>query len=75
MTIYETEQAAVDALIADGFVARSSGVYVKRSKTGGNLMQAPRSCVAVCQVVRNKVDPKWAAQSFDTRDYFTIRFL
>lgn len=72
---YWTEQAAIDSLTEEGFKATETGFYAKKSMTGGSLMEAPRPCTALCEVVHNRVDPKWAAEGFDARDFYTIRFL
>lgn len=71
---YPTEQAAIESLVSDGFKVTESGYFAKRCTTQGNLIEAPRSCVALCSVVCHRVDPKWAAEGFDTSDYFTIKF-
>jgi hypothetical protein len=71
---YATEQAAIDSLTAEGFKATADGFFSKRCMTQGNLVSEPRPCLALCTIVRNRVDPKWAAEGFDVADYFTIRF-
>ena len=67
---FSTETAAIAALIAEGFKDNGRGYFTKKSRTGGNLMEGPRDCVAQCRVIHNSVDPMW-----NKPDYFTIRFL
>jgi hypothetical protein len=70
MSSFPTEQAAADSLIADGFTRNERGYFSKPSRTGGNLLDAPRDCIAICEIIHNRVDPQWNAP-----DFYTIRFL
>ena len=68
---YPTEATAVAALLANGFKpAKTEGYYSKPSMTGGNLMEGPRKCIALCTVKHHKVDAIW-----NSPDYFTVEFI
>jgi hypothetical protein len=74
MTSYTSEAAAIQSLEANGFKFNGNS-WAKRSMTGGNLWGAPRRTTALCKIIRNTVDPKWASEGYDVSDFFTIRFL
>lgn len=63
---FATEQEAVDAIMADGFSDTGRRYFSKKSKTGGNLMEEPRACMALVEITSYRVDGKYAA---DGRDY------
>ncbi len=67
---FPTAAAAEAALIAEGFKGNDRGYFSKLSRTGGNLIEGPRECVALCRVIHNSVDPEWNAP-----DYYTIKFV
>ena len=67
---FSNETAAIAALIAEGFKDNGRGYFTKKSRTGGNLMEGPRDCIAIVEIVHNRVDPEWNAP-----DFFTLRFL
>lgn len=70
MTSFPTEQAAADSLMADGFARNERGYFTKKSRTGGNLLEGPRDCTAIVEIIHNRVDPQWNAP-----DFYTLRFL
>lgn len=59
------EEAAAD-LIADGFKLNERGIYAKACRTGGNLIEAPRRCMALVEITAYRVDGEYAA---DGKDY------
>jgi len=65
---YSTREAAEQAILADGFELRDSGLFAKRSMTGGNLIEPPVMLrFALVEVTACRVDGQWAA---DGQDYF-----
>ena len=64
---FANEQAAISAIEADGFKANGRGYFTKRSMTGGNLMEQPRSCVAIVEITSYRVDGKYASDGKDYR--------
>jgi len=68
---FATFDEAQDALIADGFKrAPASAHYNKKSVTGGNLMEVPRSIGAFVEISSYRVDGKYAT---DGRDYHVFQ--
>lgn len=66
---YPSHEAAAEHLIALGFKATDTGYFTKKSVTGGNLMQAPMKCIALCKIIHNHVDPV-----YNSPDFYTVRF-
>lgn len=65
---YLTQTAAAESLIADGFKDTGNGFYSKRSFIED--WDGRRSCVAICEIQHNRVDPEYKSP-----DYYTIRFI
>lgn len=64
---FNTEQAAIDYLTAEGFTPRGDGYYGLRAMTQGTYGDFPCERLHLATVHHNRVDPKWNAP-----DYFTI---
>ena len=67
---FANEQAAIDAIVAEGFALSINGNYAKKSHTGGNLIEAPRRCVALVEISSYRVDGQYAA---DGKDYHVFQ--
>jgi len=67
---YASAEAAEAALIAEGFTKNEHGLFSKRSRTGGNLFQAPRRATALVEITPYRVDGAYAA---DGHDYFVFQ--
>lgn len=68
---YASEQAAIDAIELEGFAPStiSAGIWRKASMTGGNLIEAPRDCIALVKIVHIPVNPEYGA------DYYQHEYL
>lgn len=64
---FANEQTAIEAIKAKGFTLSASGNYTKADRTGGNLIEAPRNCIAIVEITSYRVDGKWAADGLDYR--------
>lgn len=64
---FANEQAAIEAIEADGFRLNARGLFTKKSMTGGNLIEAPRRCSALVEITSYRVDGRWAADGQDYR--------
>lgn len=58
-------EAAESALVAEGFAKNERGMFAKRSRTGGNLFEAPRRATALVEITSYRVDGKYAADGAD----------
>lgn len=64
---YASEQEAIAAIEADGFISNGRGGFSKKSRTGGNLFEAPRQCVATVYISSYHVDGQYATNGKDYR--------
>lgn len=67
---FASANAAAAQLIAEGFTENGRGLFTKKSNTSGNLMEAPRACLALVEITSYRVDGKWAA---DGQDYHVFQ--
>ena len=68
---YVSKQAAIDAIESEGFTPSAVNVDIwrKASVTGGNLIEAPRDCIALVRIVHVPVNPEYGA------DYYQHEYL
>jgi hypothetical protein len=66
---YASEQEAIAAIEAEGFTPSlvNPGVWRKESQTQGNLIEAPRDCLALVKIHRYRVDGKYSPNG---QEYF-----
>ncbi len=66
---FANEQAAIEAIAAEGFKPNERGLFTKASRTGGNLFEQPRRCTALVEISSYRVDGQYAADGKDYRVY------